>query len=70
MKFGISVIPAGTMRVARTTPMITRLPRQRSLASAYSSIGQKTRLPTVTASAMTDELKKKRGKSSSSNSRA
>ena len=65
----MSVIPAGTMSVARTRPMITRLPCQRSFANAYPSIGQKTRLPTVTASAMTDELKKKRGKSSCSNSR-
>ena len=69
MKFGISVTPAGTIRVARTSAMISRLPRQRSLARAYPSIGQKIRLPTVTTSAMTAELKKNRGKSSWSNSR-
>src|SRR4051812_33842524 len=69
MKFGIRVTPAGTIRVARTSAMITFLPRQRSLARAYPSIGQKIRLPTVTASAMTAELKKNRGKSSWSKSR-
>ena len=34
MKFGIRVIPAGTMSVARTSAMTTRLPCQRSLARA------------------------------------
>ena len=33
-KFGIRVMPAGTMSVARTRPMINRLPRHWSLASA------------------------------------
>ena len=33
-KFGIRVIPAGTISVARTSAMTSRLPRHWSLASA------------------------------------